>query len=145
MALLWSVAQEEEGGMYMSQNQTERFGLHLWEPEDNFLREEFNENFLTLDKVLGAKSEVVFGSYTGTGTVNRVISLGFTPKCVILVNDRWRLFSTNNPNDVEGGIFFSETDIPNFKIVTNGFRVSNEESYGGSTNNARIHYYIAFR
>ena len=131
--------------MDVSQNQTERYGLHLWEPEDNFLREEFNENFAALDKVLGAKSEVVFGSYTGTGTANRVISLGFTPRCVILVNKWWQLFSANNPNDVGGGIFFPETDIPNFKIVPGGFRVSNEETHGGSTNSTSVHYYIAFR
>ncbi len=30
--------------MDVSQNQTECFGLHLWEAGDDFLREEFNEN-----------------------------------------------------------------------------------------------------
>lgn len=126
----------------MSQNQTERYGLHLWEPSDDFLRVEFNENFKALDGALGDKSEVVFGSYYGDDTENRVIQLGFTPKCVIMPNTQWGF---PYYGDVDGGVFFPETDIPNFKIVPGGFQVSNQESHGGSTNNRFQHFYLAFR
>ena len=33
----------------MSTNKSGHLNLHLWEPEDDFLRTEFNENFETLD------------------------------------------------------------------------------------------------
>lgn len=38
----------------MSTNQTPHYALHQWEPEDSFLREEFNENFETLDTTVAA-------------------------------------------------------------------------------------------
>lgn len=129
----------------MSSEKTEHYQLHKWIPEDDFVRTEFNENFTKLDTVLAGKSEVVFGSYTGTDTANRVISLGFTPKCVILVTDSGALGYANTPYDVGGGVFFSETNISNFKMVSGGFQVSNVGDHGGSTNNGRAHYYIAYR
>ena len=66
--------------MCVSQNQTERFGLHLWEPGDDFLREEFNENFEALDDA----ARVVYGVYIGDGTNGRAILLGFAPKTVLV-------------------------------------------------------------
>lgn len=126
----------------MSTNQTASYQLHLWEPGDNFLREEFNENTLAIEAALGEKAEVVFGSYTGDNTANRVISLGFTPKAVILANNRGRL---PTGMDTDGGICLPGLDETNLKLVDGGFQVSNVENYGGSTNNVAAHYYIAFR
>ena len=56
---------------------------------DDFLREEFNENFAKLD---GEAAWVVFGSYVGAyesakQTVSR-IELGFQPKAVMVVPER---------------------------------------------------------
>ncbi len=39
----------------MSTNKSEHLNLHLWEPEDDFLRTEFNENFEKIDA--GVKAE----------------------------------------------------------------------------------------
>lgn len=64
----------------MSTNKTTNRQLHNWSPGDSFLREEFNENFTRLDQV----PEAVFGSYTGNGARQRFISLGFTPKAVLV-------------------------------------------------------------
>ena len=64
----------------MATNQTQRYGLHLWEPGDDFLREEFNENFAVLDAI----PEAVTGSYTGDGAASQFIALGFTPKAVLV-------------------------------------------------------------
>ena len=36
----------------MSTKKTRNYQLHQWEPADNFLRAEFNENFTKLDAVL---------------------------------------------------------------------------------------------
>lgn len=139
MALLWSVAQEKEGGIDVSQNQTERFGLHLWEPGDDFLREEFNENFEALDDAV----RVVCGSYTGNGAAGRVVTLGFTPTAVIV----------KRPENFE--VYFSDSELMyvpaiavigvtgnTVNVVEGGFRVSGH----GLVNAAnRTYLYLAFR
>lgn len=67
----------------MATNQTRQYGLHLWEPGDHFLREEFNENFADLD----AAARVVTGTYTGDGARERKIELGFTPLAVLVMRE----------------------------------------------------------
>ena len=41
----------------MSTNKSEHLGLHLWEPEDDFLRTEFNENFTAIDGAVKAERD----------------------------------------------------------------------------------------
>lgn len=41
----------------MSANKSEHLNLHLWVPQDDFLRTEFNENFTALDAALGSASD----------------------------------------------------------------------------------------
>lgn len=65
----------------MSTNKTENYGLHAWVAGDDFLREEINENFETLD---GEAARVVLGSYAGDDAVSRTSPLGFTPKALLL-------------------------------------------------------------
>ena len=83
-------------------NYTEHYQLHQWEPEDSFLRTDFNEDFAKIDGALGGKaeqsavdtlaeqvagkSELVTGSYTGDGEASRTIELGFSPKAVLLAS-----------------------------------------------------------
>ena len=67
----------------MSTNKSRNFQLHLWEPEDDFLRAEFNENFQKLD---GA-AKLIFGTYTGDGAESRHIELGFSPDAVLLMRE----------------------------------------------------------
>lgn len=40
----------------MSTNKSEHLKLHLWEPEDDFLRTEFNENFSALDGAVAGET-----------------------------------------------------------------------------------------
>ncbi|UQT46648.1 hypothetical protein M5E87_15015 [Flavonifractor plautii] len=77
-------------------NYTAHYQLHQWEPEDSFLRTDFNEDFAKIDGALGGKaeqsavdtlaeqvagkSELVTGSYTGDGEASRTIELGFSPR-----------------------------------------------------------------
>lgn len=72
----------------MSTKRTENYRLHAWEAGDVFLREEINDNFATLDMVLGdlekRKPGVVTGSYAGTGAVDQSIDLGETPRVVLV-------------------------------------------------------------
>lgn len=69
----------------MSTNQTASYGLHLWEPGDNFLREEFNENFVKLDEAAAEKIGAVVGSFPG-GMVDVYVKLGFRPKAVYMAS-----------------------------------------------------------
>ncbi len=87
----------------MSTNKSEHLNLHLWEPEDDFLRTEFNENFTALDgavktvqaaaekaqsaadkaQTAAAISSYAVGSYVGTGEAVTV-TLGFRPSYLII-------------------------------------------------------------
>ncbi len=51
-------------------NYTPNYQLHQWEPEDPFLRTDFNEDFQKIDAALKASGDChfVYGSYVGTGT-----------------------------------------------------------------------------
>ncbi|MFR1615945.1 MAG: hypothetical protein ACLSUM_00770 [Dysosmobacter welbionis] len=61
-------------------NYTQHYHLHQWEPEDSFLRTDFNGDFQRLDEALagldGRKPELRLGRYTGDGTQNRAVALG---------------------------------------------------------------------
>ena len=69
-------------------NYTEYYHLHQWEPEDSFLRTDFNGDFQRLDEALagldGRKPELRLGRYTGDGTQNRAVALGCAPRAVLL-------------------------------------------------------------
>lgn len=133
----------------MASNQTEHYALSQWAADDSFLREEFNADHVKIDDALEKKCEVVFGCYQGTQTSeNRVqiISLGFTPKAVLLVG-RHGLFT-------EGGSYYGGLGIaPGFldqtgtryglELVEGGFRVETDSPYAMNHNGAN-YYFIAF-
>ena len=93
----------------MAANHTENYNLNLWEPSDDFLRTEFNENTQKIDAAIKAegdartagdaglataiaqKATIVVGSYYGTFPSTdsfRTITLGVRPKLVLVVSDR---------------------------------------------------------
>lgn len=71
----------------MASGQTAHYGLSQWEPEDSFLREEFNANFSKIDTEVFSKAEAVTGTYTGDGESARIIELGFSPTAVLLLRN----------------------------------------------------------
>ena len=109
------------------------------------------------DTEVAKKCEIYFGTYTGDGTAERFIDLGFTPKAVYSVpfggrvSDNTRWF---------GGFAMQNRPVINtngnrtvLQIETNGFRVfndgdqmrpnsSNGDGYAGTP---LVYYYIAFR
>lgn len=73
---------------------TEHYGLHQWDPEDNFLRTDFNTDFQKIDealsgtaKVLLGKVELIVAIYLGNGEETNTVELGFSPVAVIISND----------------------------------------------------------
>ena len=126
----------------MSTNQTQHYGLHLWEPGDDFLRTEFNENFGAIDGALGGKCEILAGSYTGNGVSGRIISLGCTPKAV-LVKDPKNESSYLHTNEVAHAPAFAVQGVTGniLNVTDGGFTVTN---HGLVNNSGQTYLYIAF-
>lgn len=127
----------------MSTNKSEHFQLHLWEPEDNFLREEFNENFSKLD----AAARVVFGTYTGNGNSSQTISLGFTPSAVFLCKYTGEMYRYPNTS---GGLALKDAPLgsqdhgaTSIKILTGGFCVY-FSGHAYTNHDGYLYHYVAF-
>lgn len=138
--------------MYVSQNQTENFGLHLWEPGDNFLREEFNENFEAIDRVVAAKCAAAAGTYTGDGAASQFIELGFRPVAVLVESQNGTRPQSGNYVLHDGlalpgfPMCGGSTASPTIEVVSGGFRVYAYSGYTGNNNaEGKVYYYIAFR
>lgn len=92
---------------------TPHYGLHQWEPEDSFLREDFNQDLARIDTALAEiKSEadkktfVVSGTYVGNrGT--KTVELGFFPKAVLVVNGGNIVIASRNNGS--SGLSITET------------------------------------
>ena len=88
---------------------TANYQLHQWEPQDTFLRTDFNQDFQRLDTALAGvravadgkvapaalaavealanqKCRVIIGSYIGSGELTQTIALGVRPKVVVIDN-----------------------------------------------------------
>ena len=50
-------------------NYTKHYHLHQWEPEDPFLRTDFNEDLQKIDVAIAGRGDckIVYGTYIGTG------------------------------------------------------------------------------
>ena len=94
----------------MASNYTTNYELPLWEPQDSFLRTEFNEAHQKIDAAIASKADaadvtalesevdalarsagncrIVTGSYTGTGGYGEdqpnTLTFSFPPKLVVL-------------------------------------------------------------
>lgn len=135
----------------MSTNKTQNYQLHSWVPGDKFLRAEMNENFTKLDTA----SRVSTGTYTGDGQADRTISLGFTPKLVLVIDQDGRLRQTN---DSYGGLTvpgvpalytYGSNGYEAVAVVEGGFRVHNKAAVSSlwvRTNSTGQNYcYLAVR
>ena len=120
----------------MSTNKTKNYQLHAWEPGDDFLLAEINENFAALDDGV----RMATGTYEGVSSktnedIVSSIDLGFTPKAVFISRQR-----SDHP-DCLILITQSETKNMYLRIVEGGFRhICNNgyTAYGGT------YHFIAF-
>ena len=159
----------------MATNYTTNYGLCQWEPEDNFLREEFNQDNAKIDEALAAKADsadmnsqvaalearistlesrvdVESGTYTGDGAASKYISLSFQPRAV-LVEHRNGVRHDSGLMAAEGGLAVTGSDL---KSTTsswdiNALRISGSGFYvsgelGSNLNTAsQVYHYLAFR
>ena len=131
---------------------TTNYQLNQWDPTDRVLRTDFNSDNQKIDAALSEKCEFVSGRYTGDGAETRVISLGFTPKAVLVFREDGATTYLNGDYQVHGGL--AATGMPLKKsgfdaiaVVDNGFQVG-YRAYSASiyTNtNDQIYHYLALR
>ena len=136
---------------------TQHYQLHQWEPEDNFLRTDFNADFKKLDTALGEKCQLVTGSYVGDGTEEREFNLGFTPTAVFTCNELGQTYKSPSsygglalPNMPVKGESYDTGKVDLVTITSSGFRVRHHDSTGGggyvNANVSGMGYcYLAFR
>ena len=122
-------------------NQTPNYGLHQWEPSDDFLRTDFNTDLQKIDTALGQKAEqsrleevdsiaqskcrVVVGSYTGTGSYQN-FDLGAPAAAVMIIDAFYTVCTTksrgsNNSITINGnGFYILNSDNDTVNINRNG-------------------------
>ena len=156
----------------MASNQTSNFQLSQWEANDEVLRADFNGDNLKIDTALTAMKAVTdvsftpdrlpfaVGTYTGDGTTRRVISLGFTPRAVLVVMQNSRM-SAGSGGTYYGGLAVTghhasasaegasvwidaQTIVA---IVEGGFQVGSHTNGPTVSSNAAnsIYYYVALK
>lgn len=111
---------------------------------DNNLQKQIN----THTTQIAVKSEFVMGKYSGDNTTERTISLGFTPKVVIVSDNGGRMIVLNY---ITGGIV-TEQNNPStgaLQICSGGFKVRYSDAERYLTNSSSSNYspygYIAFK
>ena len=140
----------------MATNSSEHLGLHLWEPTDQVLRTEFNENWQKIDtagntaQTEAAEKGFVIGSYTGNGGTLSV-NLGFKPRFLHITGTICNYYSYRSTYQHEvatGGEQASEV----VQLTDTGFTVvwtmgpnGVDELYPMVNRNGDTYSYIAFR
>ncbi len=130
----------------MSSLKTQHYQLHQWQPSDEVLRAEFNENFGKIDAAVGGL--LATGVYAGDGQINRTIELPFTPSALLVIQNFPYLCDTYT---VRGGLAMRNSPAvvnttEGVTIVENGFVVHNFylDGYAARTNSSDFYYhYIA--
>ena len=141
----------------MASGQTSNYKLNQWAAEDKVLREEFNRDNATLE---AAVPKIVAGTYTGDGTENRIIDLGFTPNILFVCNDSGTVYSSSATYaNYHGGLVFKNRpaqvkNVVYLSIVENGFQIayavntpngSNFTTYFNTNSENSIYRYVALR
>ena len=130
----------------MSSQKTEHYQLHQWQPQDQVLREEFNQNFTKIDAVVGGL--LATGVYAGDDKIDRTIELPFTPSAILVIQSYPYLCDTYTVRGglaVQGSPVLSNT-VECVTIVEKGFVVHNlyQDGYAARTNCRNYYYhYIA--
>ena len=136
-------------------NYTEHYHLHQWEPEDSFLRTDFNEDLATLDAALKQLDTdlgalVVFGSYTGDDAEARDISLGFAPAAVYVCTSSGTAGTVEAYQYSYGGLAFSGRPVTNsggnvLALTASGFHLSTPSTNARANRSGQVYYYAALR
>ena len=147
----------------MATNHTTNYNLNLWEANDKFLREEFNENTSKIDTALKTHDSAVaaiqttlsgmvklaVGHYTGNGAATRFISTGFTPQAVLVFLTKGYTYSSSDYGAAcYGGLAVTghnagDSSTPVVQIASGGFNVAYQGNYVSSNRQNESYNYIA--
>ena len=137
----------------MSTNTSQNLGLHLWEPTDQVLRTEFNENWQKLDTAVNtaqetAETQCKAGTYTGNGKTmaegGQLIETGFPPKFVIIT--RGWLYQNNMPSSfMAAGQDMVEGAEAFITFQQDGFTVAAQDGHIQLNTAGTTYSYVAFR
>ena len=183
-----------KGGFYMA-SYTQHYQLHQWEPSDDFLRSDFNDDFKKIDTAIKTteqtlqtnfngevsrldtalsaaqqtlrsefnssiqqvnttlasiqalaegRANIVFGTYTGDGTKNRLINLGITPKWVLLFPELGDYSNGSGGLCAPGHPIVSKSDAIHMMVGGTKIQVSENLDTGSNTNMYNtVYYYLA--
>ena len=146
---------------------TTNYGLHQWEPADDFLRTDFNTDFAKIDAGMRAaqsaadgaqsaastaqstadgKSGIVTGSYTGNDAESRTISLGFQPKAVLVERRDGVRYSNATVAGLAlaGKPAYTSSGDGGVTVTSNGFTVS-RKNFTTTNESGITFYYLAVR
>ena len=137
----------------MASNYTSNLSLPQWELDDRILVEEFNEAMHNIDEAVGAKVQMLVGSYTGDDAAERTISLGVTPKAVFVCDQRGTMGYVPTGNfTAYGGLALPNhpveySGVKALEIVEGGFKVffTKNGNFAANTNYSSFRFnYVAF-
>ena len=133
----------------MSSGKTTNYQLNQWQPGDNFLREEFNEDNRKLDAALAgldtAKPELVMGTYTGDGLNSQYIELGFAPKAVLVISDRGNVSASGGLALPDKAVYESHSQKV-LEITGTGFTAYGAgSSWAKGNSSGSVFHYLAVR
>ena len=109
-----------------------------------------NTRVTTLETEMPQKCEVYLGTYTGNGAASQLISLGYQPAMVLVLESGARIYNFDGKGDYYGGMALpghpaKVSDITAVKVESTGFRVYygwNSSSYlCARTNSADTTYH----
>lgn len=127
---------------------TANFALNQWEPGDNFLRTDFNEDNAKIDAALTLKSELVVGTYTGDGEKSLTIELDFQPKAVYLCTqsgmagiDNGAYYYTYGGLALPDSPLISEDYGTVMEITATGFQLTASDRCPVNRKNEVYHYF----
>lgn len=141
-------------------NQTLNFKLSQWDLTDPIKMDDFNTDNRKLEAALTAlhlelaqRPKIVFGTYTGDGSYQQEINVGFTPRAVLVFTRSGQSFYVSNSNGYfSGGLALQDHPVDFQKreiveIIDNGFQVfyhylNPGEAYSNLNN--MVYHYIAF-
>ena len=139
----------------MATNHTTNYQLNLWEPQDDFLRSEFNENTQKIDAAVKTCFQPgnlpwVFGSFIQPKTEDVTVTLGFRPSLLILASQG------PSVGVALGGAGIVVGDNPNYsgfnevihglycQLLDDGFKITSGMSFFNDTKDVTTQY-VAFR
>ena len=121
--------------------QTPNFQLNQWSPEDYVRRTDFNTDNAKIDAALTAfsadKCSLIYGTYTGDDTANRIIPLERTPRAVLVMEAGKYTFNVNT----RGGLAFQGAPSSGVSVAEGGFLVSHDYDRTIHTNDSGLTYF----